>query len=385
MQIGICGKPNSGKSTFFCAATMMDALIANYPFTTIEPNKGIGFVRAKCPHTEHGKVCTPKIGSCMNGTRLIPISLIDVAGLVPGAHEGRGLGNKFLDDLREADAFIQIVDCSGHTDLEGNPATAADPAEEVKFLYDELCWWLESILERNWAKIQGKGIDELATVLTGLKVSKAEISHVADSLMLPTEGISWDATGRLLFAKEIFKKKPFVIAANKMDSPAARANFAKLKAATAPKNTIPCSAAIELALRRAAKANVISYVPGDASFEILGGDEKQKAALETMKSFISSNNGSGVQQALETAIYDSLGMVAAYPVEDEHHWADNFGHVLPHAFLMPKGSTALDLAAKVHTDLAAKFIGAIDCRTHMRHGKEYVLRHGDVIKIVAGR
>jgi len=385
MQIGICGKPNSGKSTFFSAATSIDALIASYPFTTIEPNKGAGFVRAKCPHTEHGKSCTPKVGSCINGTRLIPISLIDVAGLVPGAHEGRGLGNKFLDDLREADAFIQIVDASGHTDLEGNPATNADPAEEVKFLYDELCWWLESILERNWAKVKGHGADELALVLTGLKVPKAEIIHVADSLLLPTENINWSPEDRLLFSKEIFKKKPFVIVANKMDSPAAQANFPNLKERTAPKPSVPCSAAIELALRKAQKHGIIDYTPGSASFSILGGDEKQRAALETMKSFLSSNNGSGVQQALETAVYDTLGMVVAYPVEDEHHWADNFGHILPHAFLMPKGSTALDLAAKVHTDLAQKFIGAIDCRTHMRHGKEYILKHNDVIKIVAGR
>jgi ribosome-binding ATPase YchF (GTP1/OBG family) len=385
MIIGVVGAPNKGKSTFFSAVTMVDAAIANYPFTTIEPNRGIALVRSPCPHTKIGKQCTPKVGSCANGTRLIPIQFIDVAGLVPGAHEGRGLGNKFLDDLRAADAFIQVVDASGRTDLEGNPSTDGDPAEEVRFLYEELCFWMDGILSRNWNKIHGKGAAELADALTGLNISRFEIEHAASELSLPLTHIDWSDTQRLSFARKIFAKKPFVIVANKMDLDGSKENFEHMQEALSPKKVVPCSSAIELALRKAAKSGAISYLPGDPTFQLLSANDKQREVLSYMAEFLKLNNGTGVQQAVEAAVYGELGMIVVYPVEDEHHWCDNYGNVLPHAYLMPKGSTAHDLAAKVHTDLAKNFISAIDCKTKMHVGKTHALNNGDVIKIVAGR
>ena len=105
MQIGLLGKANVGKSTFFSAATQTKVATGNFPFTTIDPNVGVAHVRkpCACTHFELG-LC----GNCKEGTRLIPINLIDVAGLVPGAHEGKGLGNKFLDDARQADALVHV-------------------------------------------------------------------------------------------------------------------------------------------------------------------------------------------------------------------------------------------------------------------------------------
>ena len=98
MLIGIVGKTNCGKSTFFKAATLANVEIANRPFVTLKPNQGIGFVKVECPEKQAGKKCSPNHGFCVNGERFIPIKLIDVAGLVPEAHLGKGRGNEFLDD-----------------------------------------------------------------------------------------------------------------------------------------------------------------------------------------------------------------------------------------------------------------------------------------------
>src|SRR5688500_15055948 len=99
MKVGLVGKPNVGKSTLFAAATLAEAAIGNYPFTTIEPNVGVGHVRVPDPGAELGVASTPRTGKVVGATRLVPVELVDVAGLVPGAHQGRGLGHKVRSDL----------------------------------------------------------------------------------------------------------------------------------------------------------------------------------------------------------------------------------------------------------------------------------------------
>src|SRR3990170_1943233 len=186
MELGIVGKPNVGKSTFFAAATLAPAQIANYPFTTVEANRGIAYIRKRCPHLDLGRPCAPNNAPCQDGTRLIPVELLDVAGLVPRAHEGRGLGNQFLDDLRQASAFVHVVDASGGTDFEGNPVPTGshDPLEDVRFLEDELAHWIAGILSRHWEKEARRADLEavppekvLHDRLTGLGFTETQIHH----------------------------------------------------------------------------------------------------------------------------------------------------------------------------------------------------------------
>ena len=126
MLIGIIGKSNVGKSTFFNAVTDLSVQTANYPFTTIEPNVGVAYVRIECICKEFEVQDNPVHSVCIDGIRFIPVKVIDIAGLVPGAHLGKGIGNKFLDDSRQADALIHVVDASGSTDSEGRPVAARD-------------------------------------------------------------------------------------------------------------------------------------------------------------------------------------------------------------------------------------------------------------------
>lgn len=390
--MGLIGKPNVGKSTFFSAITQHIVEIANYPFTTINPNMGTAYVRKPCPHTILGKNCNPRNSICMDGTRMIPVSIMDVAGLVPEAHKGKGLGNRFLDNLRNADALIHVVDISGTTDKEGNIVgkNYNDPLEDVMFVEREIAYWMADIISRNWKKVarristEGTKLETLLSQqLSGLGISEIQISKALESASFgPIE--EWDEKDFLSVAAEILKvSKPFVIAANKADI-ADRQNIEHLKEKI-KYPVIPVSADYELALVKAAKAGLIEYRPGDVSFKIIDAfklNENQKRALEKIRIFMEENGGTGVQKVLETAVFDQLKLISVYPVEDETHWVDKSGNVLPDVYLMPIGSTALDLAFRVHTDLGKNFIRAIDGKKKVILGRDYVLKDGDVIKIV---
>ncbi|MEM3408080.1 MAG: redox-regulated ATPase YchF [Candidatus Micrarchaeia archaeon] len=384
MLIGITGKPSSGKSTFFSAATTIDVPISPRPFTTIDPNKGITYVEVDCPCKELGVVCNPKNGKCYNGKRFVPINLLDIAGLVPGAHEGKGLGNRFLDDIRSADVLIQVVDVSGKTDADGNPTENYDPSEEIIFIEEELIYWIEGIIKRGWSKIKGRDIKAIQEILSGLKISADEIEKTAKKLNLPLERINWSDNQILEFCREIKKESmPIIIAANKIDIPGARENYLKLKEKFPDKLIIPTYADGELALRKAAKNNIIKYTPGENHFEIINANEQQRQALEKIKKVIESNGGTKVQEVINKAVFDFLGLIVVYPVSDENKFSDNFGNILPDAILVKKGTTALQFAAKIHTDLAKNFIYAVDAKRKIRIGKDHILNNGDVIKIIS--
>ncbi|MCX6773077.1 MAG: YchF-related putative GTPase [Candidatus Micrarchaeota archaeon] len=408
MLIGVVGAPNKGKSTFFSAATLVDAAIANYPFTTINPNRGVTYVRTPCPHVAFGlPKCDPKNSRCVDGMRLVPINIIDVAGLVPGAHEGKGLGNKFLDNLREADALIQVVDGTGKTDLQGNPCDSCDPIAETGFLNDEVAYWLADIMLRGEGKPHGgmahgtgspgsaavsSGVHEMAKRLSGLKIDETMLLHAAGECGLDIAAGVPNEEGALSLARAVLKvRMPIVVAFNKMDATGARENFEKVNGnEEAEEDTVgkifPCSAAIELALRKAADHHLIDYVPGGKKFGVIGSpDEKQKEALVKMAAFVFANGGSGVQEIIDYVVYKKLKGIVVFPVEDEHKFTNHKGEVLPDAFLVPQGTTVHQLAGMVHTDLANKFIGAVDVKRKMRVGADHALANGDVIKIVAGR
>ncbi len=397
VEIGLVGKPNVGKSTFFSAATLQDAAIGNYPFTTVDANKAVCYVRKKCPHEEIGRPCNPKKSICIGDTRFIPVEMIDVAGLVPGAHEGRGLGNKFLDDLRHADALIHIIDVSGSTDAEGNPVGAGqyDPMQDIKFLDEEISYWIAGIIQNGWVRLARKVEGEkrkisevLAERLSGLNIKEGEIKESIRALGLPAKPTKWNEEDILNLSFEIRKRaKPMLIAANKADMvPYEQV----MKFVNDAKNegyvVIPTSADYELALRKAAKVGLVKYIPGEKTFEINNENKlnaAQKKALEKIRVFMEKFGGTGVQEAIEHAVFNMLGMIAVYPVEDENKWTDKNGNVLPDVFLLPDGSTALDLAYKVHSDLGDNFIRAIDGRSKRILGHDYKLKDGDVIKIIA--
>jgi ribosome-binding ATPase YchF (GTP1/OBG family) len=399
MQIGIVGKPSSGKSTFFSSATLVDVAIASYPFTTIEPNKGIGFVRVEDAGKYFNVVSNPKHGFLVNEDpknpiRYVPVELIDVAGLVPGASEGRGLGNKFLNDLAQADALIHVVDASGSTDAEGKecPEGTHDPCEDVQFLEEEIELWFLKIIENNWAKIQrspekdyNKKVALLATTLAGVKIMPYHIEKSMRQLKLEEKMfMEWTPENKREFAKKCREySKPIIIAANKCDLPSGEKNVKKLKETFPQTIIVACSAASELSLRKAAKLGVLKYYPGWNHFEIIKElNEKQKAGLETIqKNVLDKFGGSGVQECLDTAILKVLGYFPVFPGGTKG-LADSQGRIIPDCFLMPPESTALDFAFTLHTDMGEGFIRGIDVKTKQIIGKEHKLKYGDVIELV---
>ena len=422
MRIGLVGKPNVGKSTFFSAATLAKVDIANYPFCTIEANVGVAFLAAPqaCPCKDlrerlesdgrlepvsqddprAGSICEPRTGTCVAHIRLVPTFLVDVAGLVPGASEGRGRGNAFLSDLANCDALIQVVDAAGLTDIEGNPIAAVDDVEaslkeETAFLTAELDSWIHSILDDGWARgsrrVQAEGEKGLTTFLherfTGLG---ANLSHVLQALDgfrnqwgdLDTPWM-WpeDRVHSLAFylRQQLF---PIHIAANKADS----AKGTPWDAIQANGMIQPTMADMELALRRADSSGMISYSPGKDTFEIVDESKLNTAqinALSSMKEKLAQSGGTGVAELLSRVLFNALDHVVVYPVADETAWKDGEGRILPDAFVVPNGIEAKALAYKVHSDLGDGFIKAVDGRTRRVVGSEHECGDSDVIKIHA--
>lgn len=386
LQIALAGKPNCGKSTFFKSLTLANVDIANYPFTTVNPNKGVAYVRSKCPCKELGiQGCT----ECVDGNRFIAVELIDVAGLVPDAHLGRGLGNQFLDTLREADAIIQVVDASGSTDAEGNPVDIGtrDPIEDVEFLRYEFAMWMAGIVEKNRAKLvrqaQGKEqvlIDFLGESLAGLRINAIQVREAVDECGIDLAKATTDDIEKMC---EVLLRvsKPMMIAANKADLASAE-NLEALKKLGA----VPTFAAGELALKSASQAKILKYLPGDSTFAPVEGAKlsaPQIKALTHIAEYMKKFGSTGVQELLNKIVFEEIGMIVVYPVEDDNKCCNAKGQVLPDAFLMPIGSTPKDLAFRVHTEIGNGFLYAVDARSKMRIKDIAELKTGDIIKIVS--
>lgn len=394
MLIGIVGKPSSGKSTFFQAATSIPVARDARPFTTIKPNHGVGYVEVECVDKEFGVRCNPRTGFCINSRRFVPVDLLDVAGLVPGAHEGKGLGNKFLDDLRQADLLIHIVDASGSTNEVGEPVDVGshDPCKDVIFLEEELNYWIRGILDKNWDKLVKenalKKLDEvLSAQFSGLGISRNSILKTLRTLRLEEKKLGeWDEEQRFAFAKKMREiGKPIIIAANKCDRSSAAENIKLMKEAFSNYLVVPCSAEAEIALNEAGKNEFIEYLPGDKEFKIKKSlNDQQKKAMEILASVLKNYNGTGVQRLLNAAVFEFLGYIAVFP-GGVNNLVDKEGRTLPDCFLLPAGSTAIDFAGAIHSDFAKKFIKAIDVKTKMTHGADHPLKHRDVIEFMFGR
>ena len=396
--LGVVGKPNTGKSTFFSAATLVAAEIANYPFTTIKPNRGVGYVRTPCVHEEFKVKDNPKNSICLDGVRLVPVELIDIAGIVPGAWEGRGLGNQFLDEIRRADALIHVVDASGGTDCEGKSCKPGehDPLEDVKFFEREVTMWMVTILKKDWSKIartaeaDKKGIAlPLEDRLTGLGIRRQLVGEAIRKANLNIDKpTTWSDDDFYRFVDTLRRmSKPMLIVANKIDLPTAEANLQRMK--ELDYMVIPCSAEAELGLRRAAEKQLIEYKPGDTDFRITHLEKLsagQIKALEAIREKVLVKYGStGIQNAMNMAYFKLLNMITVYPVEDLEHLSDHNGRVLPDTYLVPQGTTARQFAYVIHSELGDNFIYAVDARDKRRIGEDAILKDREVISIVSAK
>ena len=392
MQIGLLGKANVGKSTFFSAATETVVPTGNFPFTTIEPNVGVAHVKVDCACKNLESRCGNN--SCINGTRFIAVKLIDVAGLVPGANEGKGLGNQFLTDAMQADALIHVIDASGSTDIQGQPVPIGthDPLEDIKFVEEEFDLWFKQILDREWHKLT-KEIEQkrtrisegLARRFTGLGIKESDIDKILTSMSLkskkPTE---WLDSEIIEFLKSLRRlSKPTIIAANKADL---CDDLAIIQKMSEDFITIPSSAETEFLLKKATKAGIIKYTPGDDNF--IGNtdselSEQQNNALHLAKNVLTKIGVTGIQKILNTIIFDVMNLIVVYPVEDESKLCNKNGQVLPDARLLHSSATAKELAFTIHQDIGNGFLHAIDAKTKQRIAADHQLKNGDIVKIVS--
>ncbi|MBU2475309.1 MAG: redox-regulated ATPase YchF [Nanoarchaeota archaeon] len=391
MLIGVVGKPSCGKSTFFKAATLADVEIANYPFTTIKPNHAVGFVKINDPAVDFGKHSNPRMGYVQEDFRFVPIDLIDVAGLVPGAHKGQGMGSQFLNDLNQADALIHVVDISGSTNEKGESVQSLsyNPSEDIRFLELELDMWYLDILKKGWEKF-ARGVHQehkdisksLAKQLSGLKVTEEIVKPLVANLS--KDPTSWSEKDLLELASELRRiTKPMIIAANKIDVPGAEKNYKRLKEEFPNLTIIPCSAESELALKEAHVHELIDYLPGENKFEIKKEiNEKQKSGLEFIQeNVLKKFESTGVQAILNKVVFEILDQICLFP-GGVKKLEDSKGNVIPDCFLMPNGATALDFAFRLHTDFGNKFAKAINVRTKLAIGKEHKLKNMDIIEIL---
>jgi len=395
VQVGIVGKPNAGKSTFFSSATLNDVAIANYPFTTIKPSHGVTYLRTRCVCKALGVRDSPHNSKCIDGERFIPVDLVDLPGLVPGASQGRGLGNQFLDEVRRADAMIHVVDASGSTDPEGKLVAMGshDPREDVKFLNEELELWILQLLKKEWDKIARRTdlstedlVESLSERLSGLGVKKSQIESSLEKENLSSRPSRWSNEDMRRLVNSLRKSsKPILIAANKVDLPSSQPNLEKLRYADTL--TIPVCAMAEIALRRAAEKGLVAYKPGDANFQAREGSiltPEQKAALEMINQrVLRPYESTGVQLCINEAFFRLLNMIVVYPVEDAEKMTDHSGNVLPDAFLVQQGTTLGQLALKIHKELGESFLYGLNARDGMRLGESYPLKNDDVVSIIS--
>jgi ribosome-binding ATPase YchF (GTP1/OBG family) len=400
IKIGLIGKTNTGKTTFFNSATLLSAEVSNYPFTTKKPTMGNAHAITHCVHKEFNLQDNPKNSGCTDGWRFIPVELVDLPGLIKGAWEGKGLGNQFLTIAAQSDALLHIVDASGSIDASGKIAEpgTGDPVADIADIEEELVMWYLKLLEANRDKISraiGSGMNTVAAITEvfrgiGVKEDHVKLALVQNNLAETTFDNNFGIKESKDFCWSLREiSKPTLIVANKVDLPTATENFKRLREEYRDVIIIPASADAELTLRRAESKGIIRYIPGDERFEINDQtklNDKQKWALNFIrKDILGEYMRTGVQFAINVAVFKLLKMNAVYPVADIQRFSDKHGNVLPDVYLMRSGSTVEDLAKEIHTELAKGVIYALDGRDGIRLPVNYQLKDRDVLSIVSAR
>ncbi|KAK6602616.1 hypothetical protein H4I95_06553 [Botrytis cinerea] len=395
--IGLVGKPSSGKSTTLNSLTDATSKVGNFPFTTIDPQRAIGYLQIDCACARYNlqSRCKPNYGSCIDGRRSVPIELLDVAGLVPGAHEGKGLGNKFLDDLRHADALIHVVDVSGTTDAEGKATRGYDPSYDIVWLRSEIVAWIRGNLMQKWGSIKRRHVAVKATAVetlqgqfSGYGSTSAVVARTLDKLALKEPLEHWsDETIDLV-----------------IDHADADKNISKIAKMQDPKSIVLCSAVSEVFLRRLAKQGFVKYTEGSefvdtredliADGDETGGglkelDEKLKNRIENLKDMVLYRFGStGVVQVLSRAA-ELLGLVPVFPVRNVGSLiAGNGGSgsekVFRDCVLVKKNTTVAECARKVMGDAPLAYVeGAGGVR--VSEDAIVSVGHNDILSFRVGR
>ena len=399
IRIGLIGKTNTGKTTFYNSATLATADISNYPFTTKQPSMGNANAITLCVHKEFNLQDNPKNSRCIDGWRFIPIELVDLPGLIKGAWEGKGLGNQFLSIAAQSDALLHIVDVSGSIDAAGRISEpgSGDPIADIGDIEEELVMWYLKLLEGNRDKISraiNSGIDiisAIADIFRGIGVKEEHVKLALHENNL--ENNKFDDLGPQEIKDFSWSlrdlSKPTLIVANKVDLPSATDNFNRLREEYKDMIIVPASADAELTLRRAANRGLIHYFPGDERFEINDQSvltDKQKWALNFIrKDILDEYMRTGVQFAINVAVFKLLRMNAVYPVAEASKLSDKSGNILPDVYLMKSGSTVEDLAKEVHSELAKGLLYAIDIRDGLRLPTNYEIKDRDILSIISTR
>lgn len=397
LKIGLIGKTNAGKTTFFNAATLLGAPVSTYAFTTKKPNVGQAYVKTMCVCREMGVKDNPRNSSCIEGARFIPVQLVDLPGLIKGSWMGKGLGTQFLSVASQADALVHIADASGSVDADGQITKPGmgNPVADVYDIEEELVRWFAKIVEKTLKKLKkhakkGSSVDRLFTQdLAGLKITGGHVARALEENALVDKDLGrWSREDVWGFAKSIRQiSKPTLIIANKMDLAPADKNYVNLVKEFGQAFVLPASSEAELALRRAEQKGYVEYIPGEEVFRVKNKEKltaEQREALTYVEQRVFSKwIRTGVQFALNTCVFKLLSMNVVYPVEDIERLADRKGNVLPDVFLVPYNASVSDLAGQIHTDLAKTMLYAVDARTKIRLPADYRLKDRDIVTIVA--
>jgi len=397
IKIGLIGKTNTGKTTFFNSSTLSSDEISTYPFTTKKSSTSTGYAITLCVHPEFNVIDNPNNSKCEDGWRYIPVELIDLPGLIKDAWKGKGLGNQFLSIASQSDALLHVVDASGSIDSTGKitETGSGDPVSDFADIEEELNMWYQKILEGNRDRLQktiktgDDNIDALTELYQGVGVKSNHVKEALKTSGLEEKDIeNYDMEDSKKFASYLRKiSKPTLIVANKIDVKGADKNFERLRERYNDMIVIPASADSELTLRRAEQKELIKYSPGSEKFDILQTNElnqKQKDALDFIQSDIMGEYmRTGVQFAINVTVFKLLKMNSIYPVASPEKLSDKKGRILPDLVLLKDGATVTDLAKEIHSDLTKGLLYAKDLRYNLRVPTNYQLRDRDVICLIS--